>query len=120
LSRSVPETSTSRAEFMAEFRELLSPPSVANGEVAEHDVPEVSEEKKQEVVRKLVGKVVELNGGLAGGKEGEAESSHLLLQVVLSSTFNVESQEYAELAQKILEAVQAGAVQGRSEVAYRV
>jgi hypothetical protein len=117
LSRSVPETSTSRQEFVAEFEELLGPASVTEEQQQAQDL---SDDKKQEVVRKLVGKVVELKGGLGGGKEGEAESAHLLLQIVLSSTFDVESQEYNELAEKVLEAVQAGAAQGRSEVAYRV
>jgi hypothetical protein len=57
----------------------------------------------------------------------EAESSHLLLQYLLSSNFDVQSEEYATLVKKVLEALKKGgeiAVDagrtGRAEAASRM
>jgi len=109
----------------------------------------LSEEKKKEVVIKLVERVGELRGGLEVAKEAgkfcyrrrmtgekesvadlsgkEAESSHLLLQYLISSNFDAQSEEYSTLEKKVLEALKQGGEiaanagrTGRSEAASRM
>ncbi|WVR03070.1 hypothetical protein IAU60_000059 [Kwoniella sp. DSM 27419] len=115
LSRSFPNPDqTSSREFVNSFESQLT----AEGE------GEASDDRKKEVVKSLVGRLGELNGGLEGTKESEVESAHLLLQYVLASTFGNESDEYRSSVKTAVEAVQKGAEasnkQARVDVALRI
>ncbi|KAK4684773.1 translation initiation factor 3 subunit M, partial [Tremellales sp. Uapishka_1] len=98
LSRSLPTPSDTVAarEFVASFENQLA------------EEEEVSDEVKKTIVKSLVQKVGELRGGLEATKESEAESSHLLLQYLLSSTFETSSPEYETLSKNVLEGVKKG------------
>ncbi|WVQ82795.1 eukaryotic translation initiation factor 3 subunit M [Cryptococcus sp. DSM 104549] len=117
LSRSLPASTDASAahEFIAEFEAQVTP---AEGEA------ELPEEKKKEVVRSVVAKFVELRGGVEAAKEAEVESSHFLLQYVLSTVFDQASQEYAQSVKSVNEAVRKGAEEAnkasRVEAASRV
>ncbi|RSH79909.1 uncharacterized protein EHS24_009577 [Apiotrichum porosum] len=86
-----------------------------------------NEATRQDIVRKVTDAYVATNGALEAAKEGEVESSHLLLQHILSTNFDVKGEEYASLVKSVLEAVRVGgeaaAVAGRTaklEAASRV
>ncbi|KAK8844780.1 hypothetical protein IAR55_006630 [Kwoniella newhampshirensis] len=115
LSRSLPNPDqTNTREFVASFESQLT---AEEGE-------DISEEKKKEVVKALVAKFVELKGGLEAAKESEVESSHLLLQYLLSTSFEASSEEYSTAIKDVAEAVKKGAEgsskSGRVEAGARI
>ncbi|EIW73001.1 hypothetical protein M231_04343 [Tremella mesenterica] len=97
LSRSLPtpDSASSRA-FTASFQSQLE---VEEGQ-------EIPEEKRKEVVKSLVAKVIELKGGLESSKEMEAEPAHILLLHLL--TTNLSPEEYDEQVRAVVDAVKAG------------
>ncbi|WWD22666.1 hypothetical protein CI109_107159 [Kwoniella shandongensis] len=100
LSRSIPNPDqTNIREFVASFE----------AQVQVEEGQEISEEKKKEVVKSIVGKFVELKGGLEAAKESEVESSHLLLQYLLSTSFDASSEDYSSAIKSVAEAVKKGA-----------
>ncbi|WWC57567.1 uncharacterized protein I303_100099 [Kwoniella dejecticola CBS 10117] len=113
LARSLPSSDqASYREFVGSFE----------SQVKENE--EVTDAQKQEIVKSLVGKVGELKGALDGVKESDVESSHLLLQYTLSSTFDNSSPEYSTLVKSVVESVQKGGEasgkQSRVDVASRI
>lgn len=117
-----------------------------NQVATEEGKDDVEDAKKKQVVKSIVDKFVELKGGLEAAKESgklflfcqliygkvfhtdfigtEVESSHFLLQHVLSTTFDQASEEYAQTVKDVNEAVKKGAQETtkitRSEAASRV
>ncbi|WOO85117.1 Eukaryotic translation initiation factor 3 subunit M [Vanrija pseudolonga] len=69
---------------------------------------EADDEAKRDIVRKVVDVYAQTKGALEAAKESEAESTHLLLQYVLASTFEPTSEEYAKLVKQVVEAVRVG------------
>ena len=64
-----------------------------------------SSDKRRSALAWLVAKLVELGGGLEGAKDADAEACHLLLQHLLASTYEPESQEYTSSVKQITEVV---------------
>ncbi|WVQ94122.1 hypothetical protein IAU59_001200 [Kwoniella sp. CBS 9459] len=114
-------THLSRSLPAAEQREFVG---MYEAQVKVEGDAEVPEDKRAPVVKSLVGKLVELKGGLEGLKESDVESSHLLLQYVLSNTFGADSEEHRNSVKQVAEAVQKGAEasnrQARVDVAVKI
>ncbi|WVF66508.1 hypothetical protein IAT40_001248 [Kwoniella sp. CBS 6097] len=114
-------THVSRSLPTSEQREFLGTYESQVKVEGEGDVPE---DKRKSAVKSLVGKLVELKGGLEGLKESDVESSHLLLQYVLSNTFGADSEEYRSSVKQVVDAVQKGAEasnkQARVDVAVKI
>ncbi|OCF41054.1 eukaryotic translation initiation factor 3 subunit M [Kwoniella heveanensis CBS 569] len=114
-------THISRSLPAAEQREFVGTYEAQVKVEGEGDVPE---DKRADVVKSLVGKLVELKGGLEGLKESDVESSHLLLQYVLSNTYAVDSDDYRNSVKQVADAVQKGAEasnrQARVDVAAKI
>ncbi|TYJ57433.1 eukaryotic translation initiation factor 3 subunit M [Cryptococcus floricola] len=109
LSRSLPNADAAAIrEFVGEFE------SKASAEGAD----------QKAIVKSVVDKFAELNGGLEGAKESEVESSHFLLQHVLSSVYEQGSEEYDQAVKNVNEAVRKGAQEAtkhtRAEAGSRV
>ncbi|ORX35139.1 hypothetical protein BD324DRAFT_634026 [Kockovaella imperatae] len=100
LTRSLPNASDIAAakEFVAGYE------SQVKGEEGQ----EVPESTRQEIVRSLVEKTVELKGALEASKESETESSHLLLNYLLSSTFEPSSSTFNELSRSVIDSLRSG------------
>ncbi|WWC67335.1 uncharacterized protein I206_101243 [Kwoniella pini CBS 10737] len=113
LARSLPSSDqSSYRDFVGGFE----------NQVKENE--EISDLKKKEIVKTLVGKVDELKGALDGIKESDVESSHLLLQYTLSSNFDNSSEEYFTLVKSVVDSVKKGGEasgkQSRVDVASRI
>ncbi|WVN88541.1 uncharacterized protein L203_103752 [Cryptococcus depauperatus CBS 7841] len=111
LSRSIPNTTADIArEFVSNFESQVA--------------QELDKDERKKVVKSIVNKIVELNGGLEATREAEVESSHFLLQHVLATTFDQASEEYAQAIMDINGAIKKGAQesskQTRAEAASRV
>ncbi|WWC90202.1 uncharacterized protein L201_005135 [Kwoniella dendrophila CBS 6074] len=113
LARSLPNADQSS------YRDFVG---TYEGQVKENE--EISDEQKKEIVTSLVGKVGELKGALDGLKEADVESSHLLLQYTLATTFDPSSEEYSTSVKNVVEAVKKGGEasgkQSRVDVASRI
>ncbi|KIR69249.1 eukaryotic translation initiation factor 3 subunit M [Cryptococcus bacillisporus CA1280] len=117
LSRSLPN-----ADNQVAVKEFVQ--GYENQVATEEGKDDVEDAKKKQVVKSIVDKFVELKGGLEAAKESEVESSHFLLQHVLSTTFDQASEEYVQAVKDVNEAVKKGAQETtkitRAEAASRV
>ncbi|KAK1921181.1 hypothetical protein DB88DRAFT_499930 [Papiliotrema laurentii] len=97
LSRSLPNaTEAINKDLLAQFEAQVK---------TEDPNAEIPEENRREVVKALVAKVAELRGAMEGLKDADAESSHLLLQHLISSNFDTSSEEYKSLVKSVIESV---------------
>lgn len=63
---------------------------------------------KQDMIKKVVGTFVDTQGALEAAKEGENESSHVLLNYTLAQNFDTNGDEYAGLVKSLVDAVRTG------------
>lgn len=63
---------------------------------------------KQDMIKKVVGTFIDTQGALDASKEGENESSHVLLAYTMAQNFDTDGDEYAGLVKSLVDAVRAG------------
>ncbi|KAJ9097698.1 hypothetical protein QFC21_004735 [Naganishia friedmannii] len=120
LAHQLPGADNDKQAWLQSVRESITVPAAAaeEGEDASTQRAELSQEKKDAVVEKLVKTTEDVNGGLEAS-ERDVESTHLVFQSLLMSDFNDEPR-YQRVVESVCKGAAAASSKARMEAALRV
>ncbi|KAJ9092512.1 hypothetical protein QFC19_008726 [Naganishia cerealis] len=141
LAHQLPGSDNDRQAWLQSVRESITVPAdgAEEGENASTQVPELSQEKKDAVVEKLVKTAEDVNGGLEASERGthqafrsiqalahysassstDVESTHLVFQSLLISDFKDEAR-YQRVVESVCKGAAKASSRARMEAALRV
>ncbi|GHJ88646.1 hypothetical protein NliqN6_5048 [Naganishia liquefaciens] len=122
FAHQLPGTDNERQAWLQSVRESITMEAAPQEhEGAEAQMPELTQERKEAVVDKLVKTSLDLNGGLEAA-ERDVESAHLVFQSLLTMDFDeaVYESRYRQVAESVGEGAAKASTRPRVEAALRV